>query len=72
MARGGDTLFKMTTGFLGLATAATGVYLVASMLGAYSSAKVHDLQDGPPAFDTNPCFDCQYREEIVGSHINGW
>ena len=43
MARGGDTLFKMTTGFLGLATAATGTYLVASMLGAYSSAKVQDL-----------------------------
>ena len=43
MARGGDTLFKMTTGFLGLATAATGIYLVASMLGAYSSAKVQDL-----------------------------
>ena len=41
MARGGDTLFKMTTGFLGLATAATGLYLVASMIGAYSAAKVN-------------------------------
>ncbi len=38
MARGGDTLFKMTTGFLGLATVATGIYLTASMIGAYSSA----------------------------------
>lgn len=40
MARGGDTIFKMTTGFLGLATAGTGIYLVASMIGAYASAKV--------------------------------
>ncbi|CAK0781540.1 hypothetical protein CVIRNUC_005399 [Coccomyxa viridis] len=39
MPRRGDALFKATTGFLGLATAATGAYLVASMIGAYSSAK---------------------------------
>lgn len=43
MPRRGDALFKATTGFLGLATAATGAYLVASMIGAYSSAKVHNL-----------------------------
>ena len=34
----GDALFKATSGFLGLATVATGLYLTASMVGAYLSA----------------------------------
>ena len=34
----GDALFKATSGFLGLATVATGLYLTASMFAAYSSA----------------------------------
>lgn len=53
MARGGDTLFKMTTGFLGLATAATGLYLVASMIGAYSAAKQQQGQGAGAAGETD-------------------
>ena len=61
-------LFKMTTGFLGLATAATGIYLVASMIGAYSSAKVQDLKMWPLYFLSHTtCIDWERREEPVRS-----
>ena len=55
MPRRGDTLFKATTGFLGLATAATGAYLVASMIGAYASAKVHTFTFYVKAFASIWC-----------------